>query len=146
MQLKGAYTRSLRPHTLSKAPQAWYSSAILRLRHTRSLRPHTLVFQGRIHQECGLKTAAGIERKRRDIAHALLINEPLIYDERILRESINYWRINTGMVLKSDVAHALLPQAADRSMLERLAQVACFLFFFIIFSSRIIFPFKRVIN
>ncbi len=64
-----------------------------------------------------------------DNAHALLIHEPLIYDEWILRESINYWRINTGMVLKSDIAHALLPQAADRSMLERLAQVACCLFF-----------------
>jgi len=68
--------------------------------------------------------------KRRDIAHALLINELLIYDEWILREFTNYWRINTGMVLKSDIADALLPQAADRSMLERLAQVARGLFFF----------------
>ena len=72
--------------------------------------------------------------KRRDIAHALLINELLIYDEWILREFTNYWRINTGMVLKSDIAHALLPQAADRSMLERLAQVARCLFFFLIFN------------
>jgi hypothetical protein len=48
----------------------------------------------------------------------------------IYRTRSAYWRINTGMVLKSDIAHALLPQAADRSMLERLAQVGLLPLFF----------------